>query len=211
MIMTLCVNRLMDNMQNASIQLMEKTGSSVPVLIIVSDSSINFNYLYPLYENIIDIYYSEWLTGLKISVFSLSLKDKHDTKLLNSLSEYIATNHSPLAIGYIGMAYYKVVDKAGLYNVEGRTLNLDPESVRVLLTRFYLKDNKNIFVQTNPFFIEKYSPEEDLHNSKFDFGLNEDINKKKYTVNLLPTPWSIIESNNFDDDNKNPYFAQKSF
>jgi hypothetical protein len=201
----------MDNMQNASIQIMEKEGSLVSMLIIVSESSINFNYLYSLYENIIDIYYNEWLTGLKISIFSLAQKDKHDTELLNSLSEYIATNHSPLAIGYIGMAYYKVVDKAEFYKVEGRTLNLDPESVRVLLTRFYLKDNKNIFVQTNPFFIEKDSPEEDLHNSKFDFGLNEDINKKKYTVNLLPTPWSIIESNNFDDDNKNPYFAQKSF
>jgi hypothetical protein len=111
------------------------------------------------------------------------------------------------------MAYYKVVgqEEEELHKVGARKLNVDPESVRVLLTRFYLKDNKNIFTQTNPFFIEKYSPEEDLHNSKFDFGLNEDINKKKYTVNLLPTPWSIIESNNFDDYKKNPYFAQKSF
>lgn len=201
MITTLYVNRIMSEMQTTAKRIIEKDGFVSPMLIVISDSHINFSYLYSIYENIMDINYSEWLNGLKITTFFLHIRDKNDSDLNISLSKYIATNYSPLAIGSIGQAYYKVMNYDEYDKLKAGSLNVDPDSIRVLSTRFYIKDNKNNFSQVSPFFIT-----EDSHKSEFDFGLNNEVTKTR-TVIILTTPWSISSSNIIDEENKNPYFV----
>jgi len=205
MIMTHYVQSIMQDMQGKVISMLKNNGSFPPILIIISESltHINLNYLYSLFENIQDISYGEWKNGLHIATFFLHIRDRHESELQKELSKYIAIHHSPLAIGLIGLANYNVVKYDEYEKLKAGTFHLNPDAIQVLYTCFYIKDNKNDFIQTSPLFITEHRPE---INKDFDFGLSDEIPLER-TVSILPTPWSIDSSDITDKDNRNPFYA----
>lgn len=183
------VSTIMNEMQKKAVQYIKEDGYVSPMLIVITNphTTSHFNHLFHKFENIIDIEYIEWQNGLSIAIFYLYMRSRKDDDLQVVLSKHIATEYSTLAMGFIGQGFAKNMEDEDFIRLADGDLNLDPETIRLLLNRFFIKDNKNTYMQMIPFYVK----EEKVKKEKtYDFGF-DDQDQISYIVSIIPFPWSI--------------------
>jgi len=188
------VSLIMCDMQNAFISTIEEEGQSFPTLIIMNrESSIHVDDLLNNYNCILSIEYSPQIYDTYITRITLHNQSTKDDAAILQLIKEITFRHSPDSIGYIAQCLYKPMNKEEFKYSTTDSLNLDPDTIRILHNCFFVKGDKKGYLMITPYL--KIENKEKKTLPLFVFDDDDSSESINCTVTTFEKPWEIATQN----------------